>query len=109
MTACVCMHAKLLQLCLTLCDPTDGSPPGSSVHGILKARILEWAAISFSRGSSQARNGTQVSCIGRRIVFTTEPPGKPLGALSPKSYRKRVLGLQFYIQTVSFKWDGCVY
>ena len=85
------------------------SPPGSSVHGILKARILEWAAISFSRGSSQARNGTQVSCIGRWIVFTIEPPGKPLGALSPKSYRKRVLGLQFYIQTVSFKWDGCVY
>ena len=40
--------AKSLQLCLTLCDPTDGSPPGSSVHGILQARILEWDAISFS-------------------------------------------------------------
>ena len=51
----------------------------------------------------------QVSCIGRQIVFTTETPGKPLGALSPKSYRKRVWGLQFYIQTVSFKWEGCVY
>ena len=38
--------------CLTLCDPTDCSPPGSSVHGILQARILEWVAISFSRGSS---------------------------------------------------------
>ena len=40
--------AKSLQLCPTLCDPTDGSPPGSPVHGILQARILEWVAISFS-------------------------------------------------------------
>ena len=40
--------AKSLQLCLTLCDPTDGSPPDSSVPGILQARILEWVAISFS-------------------------------------------------------------
>ena len=43
-----CMHAKLLQSCPTLCDPMDSSPPGSSVHGILQARILEWVAISFS-------------------------------------------------------------
>ena len=43
------MHAKLLQLCLTLFNPMDSSPPGSSVHGILKARILEWVAISFSK------------------------------------------------------------
>ena len=40
--------AKLLQSCLTLCDPIDGSPPGSAVPGILQARTLEWAAISFS-------------------------------------------------------------
>ena len=40
------------QLCLTVCDPTDCSPPGSSVHGIFQARIVEWIAISFSRGSS---------------------------------------------------------
>ena len=40
--------AKLLQLCLTLCDPIDGSPPGSPIPGILQARILEWVAISFS-------------------------------------------------------------
>ena len=40
--------AKLLQLCPTLCDPTDGSPPGSPVPGILQARTLEWVAISFS-------------------------------------------------------------
>ena len=44
--------AKSLQSCPTLCDPIDGSPPGSSVHGIFQARILEWVAVSFSRGSS---------------------------------------------------------
>ena len=42
-----CVHAKLLQLCLTLYDPMDYSPPGSSVHGISQAEILEWVAISF--------------------------------------------------------------
>ena len=45
-----------LQLYLTLCDPMDSSLPGSSVHGIFQARILEWIAISFSRGSSQPRD-----------------------------------------------------
>ena len=48
-------------------DPTDCSPPGSSVHGIFQARILEWIAISFSRGSSWPRNWTQVSCIAGRF------------------------------------------
>ena len=48
-----CMHAESLQSCPTLCNPRDSSPPGSSVHRILQARILEWAAISFSSRSSQ--------------------------------------------------------
>ena len=56
--------------CLTLCDAMDWSPPGSSV-GILQARILEWVATVFSRGSSQARNRTQVSCTAGRF-FTIE-------------------------------------
>ena len=51
------------QSCPTLCDLTDYSPPGSSVHGILQARILEWVAIPFSRVSSPPRDQTQVSCI----------------------------------------------
>ena len=55
------------QSCPALCDPMDCSPPGSSVHGILQARILEWVAIPFSRGSSQPRNRTQVSCIAGRF------------------------------------------
>ena len=46
------VSAKSCQSCLTLCNPMDGSPLGSSVHGILQARVLEWVAISFSRGSS---------------------------------------------------------
>ena len=50
------------QLCPTLCDPMDYSLPGSSVHGILKARILEWVAIPFSRGSSRPRDQTPVFC-----------------------------------------------
>ena len=49
-------ESEVAQSCLTLCDPMDCSPPGSSVHGILQARILEWVAISFSRGSSQPRD-----------------------------------------------------
>ena len=58
--------------CLTLCDPMDYSLPGSSVHGIAQARILEWAAISSSRGSSQLRRGTLILCIfciGRWILY----------------------------------------
>ena len=72
------MCAKLLQLCLTLCDPMDCNQAGSSAHGILQARILEWGAISFSGGSSQPRDRTQVSRIAGRF-FTSEPPRKPTG------------------------------
>ena len=50
------MHDQSLQSCLPLCDPVDRSPPGSSIHGILQARILEWVAMSFSRQSSQPRD-----------------------------------------------------
>ena len=57
------------QSCLTLCDPTDCSPPGSSVHGISQVRVLEWAAISSSRGSAPPRDQTHVSCIGRWILY----------------------------------------
>ena len=61
--------AKSLQLCLTLCDPMDCSPLGSSVHGIFQARILEWVAVSFSRWSPWPRDRTWVSCTAGR-VFT---------------------------------------
>ena len=58
--SCSCLVAKL---CLTLCDPMDCSPPGSSVHGIIPARILEWVSISFSRESSWPKDQNCVSCI----------------------------------------------
>ena len=61
-------ESEVAQSCLTLCNPMDCSPPGSSLHGILQARLLEWVAISFSRVSSQPRDRTQVSRIaGRRF------------------------------------------
>ena len=59
--------AKLFQLCPTFCDPMDCSLPGSSVHGILQARILEWVAMPSSRGSSQSRDQTWVSRITARF------------------------------------------
>ena len=62
----ISVHAKSLQLCWTLCDPMDCSLPSSSVHGILQAKTLEWVAIPFSRGSSQARNQTWVFYIAGR-------------------------------------------
>ena len=60
---------SVAQLCPTLCDPMDCSPPGSSVHGISQASMLEWVTISSSRGSSQPRDRTHVSCIGRWILY----------------------------------------
>ena len=67
-----CMCTKLLQSCLTLYSPMDCSPPGSSVHGILQARILKWVAMPSFRGSSQPRDQTHVpcvSCIGRQVLY----------------------------------------
>ena len=67
--------SEVAQSCPTLCDPMNCSLPGSSLHGILQARVLEWVAISFSRGSSRPRDRIPVSCIpGRRFNLwaTTE-------------------------------------
>ena len=74
-TVPVCL---ITQSCLILCDPVDCSPPGSSVHGMLQARILGWVAIS-SKGSSQPRDGTCVSCVSCTAggFFKVEPLGKP--------------------------------
>ena len=77
----VCMRAKS---CLSLCDPMDCSLPGSFVHGILQARILEWVAMPSSRGSSWPRGWTCISwgsCIAGGF-FTAEPLGKPAENLS---------------------------
>ena len=60
------LHAQSLESCLSICNPVDCSLPDSSVHGIFQAKTLEWVAISFSRGSSQARVRTFVSYFGKR-------------------------------------------
>ena len=61
-------ESEIAQSCLTLCDPMVCSPPGSSAHGILQARKLQWVAISFSGGPSQPRDWTRVShIVGRRF------------------------------------------
>ena len=96
--------SEVAQSCPTLCDPVDCSLPGFSVHGILQARVLEWVAISFSRGSSQHRDWTQVSRIagrrfnlwatslGRHITLThvkfltTKPPVMSQDFLNPDAF-----------------------
>ena len=74
---CVCCYFS--RVWSTLCDPVGCNPPGSPVHGIFPARILEWVAISFSRGSSWPRDRTHVFCISCTSdeFFTAELLGKP--------------------------------
>ena len=76
----ICCCCLVAQLCPTLCDPMDCSPPGSSLHGILQARILEWVVIFFSRGSLWPRDWTH--CLLHALHWwadslPTEPLGKP--------------------------------
>ena len=63
----ISVKVLVTQSCLTIYNPMDCSPPGSSAHGIFQARILEWVAISYSRGSSQLRDRTHLSCIAGRF------------------------------------------
>ena len=70
-------ESEVVQSCPTLCDPIDCCLPGSSVHGIFQARVLEWVAISFSRGSSQPRDRTWISHIAGRHILPSEPQGSP--------------------------------
>ena len=72
-------ESEVAQSCPTLCDPMDCSPPGSTVHGILQAKVLEWVASSFSRGSSWPRDRTQVSHISDRCfnLWATHVKGVP--------------------------------
>ena len=74
----LCCCAKSLQSRQTLFEPMNCSLPGSSVHGILQSRILKWVAMPFSRGSSQPRDGTLVSCLPhRQAVFVFVFPSYP--------------------------------
>ena len=76
-----CLHLLLCLVAVESCDPMDCSPPGSSVHGILQAGILQWVAMPSSRGSSRPRDRTQVSHIagGFFTVWATRKALPPLG------------------------------
>ena len=90
------------QLRLTLCNTIDCSLPGSSVHAILQARILEWVAIFSSRGSSQPRDQTHVSCIGWQILYywaTSEVHIKILSTLRKIQFNLFNMGLLWSIPT----------
>ena len=90
--------------CLTICDPMDCSPPGSSVHEIFLARILEQVAISSSKGSSQPRDQTHASCvfcIGRKILYHQATTG-----IQISSYLQEWFPSCFFLALINF-WHGC--
>ena len=93
-----------------LCDPMDDSPPGSSVQGILQARVLEWVAISNSRGSSRSRDGTLISCLTGRGIYHHSLPRVPPGTL--EAGIKPAQGDSFFGLTPLFcaknLWESCV-
>ena len=101
----------LLSCVRLFCDPMDYSPPGSSVHGILQARILEWVAISFSRGSSRPRDRTHIACITGGF-FTAEPPGEPEKEVTDKQrenaswilWHKLIVGVSAWTRFIA-RWN----
>ena len=99
---------EVAQPCLTLCDPMDYSPPGSSVHGISQARILEWVAISFSRRSSQPRDWTWVSrIVGRRFTVsaTREVCDQPRQCIKKQRQKRQRCKEQTFDSGRRWVWD----
>ena len=104
--------SKVTQSCPTLCDPMGYGLPGSSVHGIFQARILEWVAISFSRGSSWPRDRTQVSCIAGRCftLWATREVLQPtipllLKGLFMWQVLSCVISIQAFIHPLKLHWN----
>ena len=107
---------EVAQSCPTLCDPMDCSLPCSSVRGILRARILEWVAISFSRRSSQPRDWTWVSHIlgrcftiwaSREVLWTSDsnvPRLRPSFEFLVDGFCRSLLKVSFFNWWVSFQW-----
>ena len=86
------------QSCLTLCNPVDCNPPGSFVHGVLQAGMLEWVAIPFSRGSSRPRDQTHISYegpgapgLGRQLHSQSVAPFVPRKHLPDRAFPEAVL------------------
>ena len=89
----------------TLCDPVDCSPPGSSVHGILQARVLEWGATAFSRGSSLPRDRTRSPAL-QADPLPPEPPGKPSCCFLYYELISREEGGQSLPSSLCRLWNG---
>ena len=85
------MKVKVTQLCLTLCNPMGCSLPGSSVHGTLQARTLDWVVVPFSRGSSQPRGQTQVE----PHVIESSLQADSLPSEPPEKQKKKMLVLKY--------------
>ena len=102
------------QSCLTLCDPTDYSPPGSSVRGIFQARILEWVAISYSSGSYQSRDRTHISCTDtlplshqgslRALLMPILEVISILEMINTGSDLRSSLGCAYRLQAATYPW-----
>ena len=98
----VVLACLVAQLCLTLYNPMDRSLPGSCVHGILQARIMEWIAMPFSRGLFQHRDQTWVSCIaGRFFTFKTKKLKIEL------SYDPAIPLLDIYLEKIMIRTGTC--
>ena len=82
-SVCVCVRESIAQLCLTLCNPMDYSLPGSSVHGILQARILEWVAMHCSRESAWLRDWTKSPALAGRFFTTSATWEAPFTGYTP--------------------------
>ena len=93
------LDCLVTQSCLTLCDPKDCGPPGSSVHGILQARILKWVAMSSSRGSSQLRDRTQVSRIAGWFFTICMGTNRVSRESHQQKHRKDLTNVQAPMQT----------
>ena len=112
-----CMKVKsvseVAQLCPTLRDPMDCSPPGPSIYGVCQARILEWGAIAFSRGSSWPRDWNHTSCFGRQILYrcaTWEDHWLPIGCLKsclPLGMKELLISYKFLASVKFVPTDSC--
>ena len=95
-------ESETAQSCPTLCDPMDCSLRGSFIHGIFQARVLEWVAISFSRGSSRPRDRTWVSHIASRWFYHLSHQGS-----SPANGNPLHIGNQFHLLCQSYSMGCC--
>ena len=101
--------SEVAQLCLTLCNPMDCGLPGSSVHGIFQARILEWVSISFARGSSWPRDRTRVSRTAGRLftIWATREAGRKERKTKNKKNSFTILLWSTLTQSLREAWMIC--